>query len=392
MAQHHVVCGLGFGDEGKGTTVDYLAHKYQHEYVVRYNGGAQAAHNVVLPDGRHFCFSQYGSGAFHGTSTFLSRFMVVNPLSMERERQALIKAGARGMGMFIDERALVTTPFHVDLGRRQERERQHGSTGMGVGATMQLAEQGVALRVGECRDPQLLSRRLDEIIEATASPDDAAFKERFMERVLHWSDTVAIVDASFLPREIDSGARCIFEGAQGVLLDPRHGWMPHCTWSNCTAENAEELLAEAKAPRDSYEIIGVLRAWHTRHGAGPLPTEIFGLGTVNPREHNKTHEHQGRFRWGHFDAVLARKALSAAPVDRLAITHFDCTNGGDYFHWAASYDGDLSDVASWSFGEVPWSEAFSRDHQRVMFGKAYRIIRSTGPTWEDKQEIEWSPR
>ena len=136
-----VVAGLGFGDEGKGTTVDWLVRRHESALVVRYNGGAQAAHNVVLPDGRHHTFSQFGSGTLAGAETFLSRYMLVNPSAMLNEA-----AGLAGLGVVdplsrvhVDEDALITTPFHIAANRAREQARgdgRHGSCGMGIRETI----------------------------------------------------------------------------------------------------------------------------------------------------------------------------------------------------------------------------------------------------------------
>jgi adenylosuccinate synthase len=336
MAQHHVVCGLGFGDEGKGTIVDYLCHKHRPDYVVRFNGGAQAAHNVVLPDGRHHVFSQFGSGAFWGTSTFLSEHMLVNPLAMNRERRHLVEVGARGLGMFVDERALITTPYHQHLNRSRETAAAHGSCGMGIGETMRLHQQGLSLTVGDTRSEALCQRKLVELWDACGAPIGQLSPSLLAAKYLDWSTAVHITPAGWLKREVADGARLVFEGAQGLLLDERFGWMPHCTWSNTTPVNAMELLRECGGVH-SFEIIGVLRAYHTRHGAGPLPTEI--PGSVSPTEHNGDNLYQGAFRWGHFDAPLARYALGLVQPDSLALTHLDLQRPDGVFRWCESYQG-----------------------------------------------------
>ncbi len=348
MAQHHVVFGLGFGDEGKGSIVDYLAHKHRPDYVVRFNGGAQAAHNVVLPDGRHHVFSQFGSGAFSGAATFLSKYMMVNPLAMDRERCALVEKGARGLGMFIDENALVTTPYHQHLNQRRETARTHGSCGMGIGETMRLHAKGISLTVGDIRrDEKLLVRKLDAIWDAAEEPIGQPCPSLLATWYSSWAKTVHITGEDWLKREVASGARLLFEGAQGVLLDQHHGWLPHCTWSSCTGVGAVELLRQCAVTRSEVKTIGVLRAYHTRHGAGPLPSEI--PGSLNPAEHNGDHPYQGAFRWGHFDAVLARYAIRTAQPDSIALTHLDIMPRDHVFRWCDEYKdqrGGKPDLAS----------------------------------------------
>src|SRR5512138_457863 len=136
------VADLGYGDAGKGSIVDYLTRVTNAHTVVRYNGGAQAAHNVITPDGRHHTFSQFGSGTFvPGTRTHLSRFMMVHPLAMLAEERHLRSLGVRDAfpRLSIDREALVTTPFQQSANRLKEMARgdgRHGSCGMGVGETM----------------------------------------------------------------------------------------------------------------------------------------------------------------------------------------------------------------------------------------------------------------
>jgi adenylosuccinate synthase len=137
-----LIADLGYGDAGKGSIVDYLTRTTGAHTVVRYNGGAQAAHNVITPDGRHHTFAQFGSGTFvRGTRTHLSRFMMVHPLAMLAEERHLRSLGIPDVfhRVSIDREALVTTPFQQSANRLKEIGRgdgRHGSCGMGVGETM----------------------------------------------------------------------------------------------------------------------------------------------------------------------------------------------------------------------------------------------------------------
>ncbi|HET8846443.1 MAG TPA: adenylosuccinate synthetase, partial [Ktedonobacteraceae bacterium] len=136
------ITDLGFGDAGKGTITDFLARRFSAHTVVRYNGGPQAAHNVVCPDGRHHTFSQFSSGMFlPGTRTLLSRFMLINPLNMLKESRHLNAYGISDalQRVQIDRRALVITPFQRAMNRLREIARadsRHGSCGEGVGECM----------------------------------------------------------------------------------------------------------------------------------------------------------------------------------------------------------------------------------------------------------------
>ena len=138
-----LVAGLGFGDEGKGSIVDYLVRRENARTVVRFNGGAQAAHNVVTPEGAHHTFAQFGSGSFAGAETVLSKFVMVNPPALLKEAAALKGKGVEPQ-VYVDKAALVTTPFHVAVNRIKESRRgsgRHGSCGMGIFETFRFANE-----------------------------------------------------------------------------------------------------------------------------------------------------------------------------------------------------------------------------------------------------------
>ncbi len=170
--RHVVVVDLGYGDAGKGTVVDWLCTRRCGEEpvhaVVRFNGGAQAAHNVVTADGRHHSFAQFGSGTFTpGVRTHLSRHVLVDPLALIAEAGHLAALGVRDAldRLTVDRSALVTTPYHRAANRARETARgagRHGSCGMGVGETMAyaLAHGDEALRAGDCLCPRTVRRKL----------------------------------------------------------------------------------------------------------------------------------------------------------------------------------------------------------------------------------------
>ncbi|TDQ46345.1 adenylosuccinate synthetase [Actinorugispora endophytica] len=329
---HTIVVDLGFGDAGKGTVVDWLCALGGHRAVVRFNGGAQAAHNVVAPDGRHHTFAQFSSGTLTpGVATHLSRFMLVDPLALAAEADHLAAIGVPDAldRLTVDADALVTTPYHQAANRARESARgagRHGSCGMGVGETAAyaLANPGWAPRAADCADPVRLRRllgRLREALEAELGPleappvaDCAAVFGAFAERV-------RIVDGAARLRHLLGAGPVVFEGAQGVLLDEWHGLHPYTTWSTTTAANARALLAGAGADGAT---LGVVRTYTPRHGPGPLPTEDPALLAALGEAHNTTGRWQGAFRTGHFDAVLHRYAVAATGgVDAVAVTHTD---------------------------------------------------------------------
>ncbi|MFI5909404.1 adenylosuccinate synthetase [Dactylosporangium sp. NPDC051541] len=319
---HYIVVDLGFGDCGKGTTVDYLCATRDIETVVRFNGGAQAAHTVVLADGRKHTFAQFGSGSLRpGVRTHLSRFMVVDPLALVTEAEHLISLGAADIWdrLTVDASALIATPYHRLANRSAELARgadRHGSCGMGVGATMEyaLAYPDDALRAGDCVNVPVLRRKLAQTRARLGVGGPSV--EACISAFIGFASTVRLVE------RLPAGGACIFEGAQGVLLDEWHGFHPYTTWSTATFSNALSLLDEGIFLDTSVTRLGVLRTVTTRHGAGPLPTEDPSLGITDPN--NPSNPWQGPFRVGTFDAPLHRYALEAAGgVDGLVLTHLD---------------------------------------------------------------------
>ncbi|MEY9966259.1 adenylosuccinate synthase [Streptacidiphilus sp. MAP12-16] len=335
--QHTVVVDLGYGDAGKGTVVDRLCQDTDVRTVVRFNGGAQAAHNVVTPDGRHHTFAQFGSGTLRaraGADTHLSRFMLVDPVALAAEAAALTRLGVhRPLTLLsVDRRALLTTPYHAAANRHRETARggaRHGSCGLGIGETAAyaLAHPDDALAAGDCAAPARLlaklSRLRDRLTADLGLPDPLGPPvEDCAAPFLAFADHVTLTDESFLPRLLRSGP-VVFEGAQGVLLDEWHGFHPYTTWSTTTFGNAETLLAEAGAAGTALRL-GVLRSYTTRHGPGPMVTEDQNLRAALPEPHNGHGPWQGAFRLGHFDAVAHRYALAACGgADALALTHLD---------------------------------------------------------------------
>ncbi|MFL6194687.1 MAG: adenylosuccinate synthetase [Thermoanaerobaculia bacterium] len=351
---------LGFGDAGKGVLTDFLVRRAGASVVVRYNGGAQAGHNVVAPDGRHHTFAQLGAGSFvAGVRTFLSRHVVIHPTALLAEAAALRSKGVQDplSRVRISEGALVITPFHQAAGRLRELARgdgRHGSCGVGVGEAVgdALEYPEDAVRAGDLRNPARLRSRLPRLrerkraeMEALALPHremDVFTRDGLADRWLAEAARLAdlIVPDSTLAAWLAGAGSVVFEGAQGVLLDEWAGFHPYTTWSRCTLENAMEILAEA-APDAEVHRIGILRSHAIRHGPGPLPTET---DEVRPAivEHNGFGEWQGAVRYGWFDAVLGRYALDVAgPLDHLALTHLDAPARLGRWRLCVGYEGGL---------------------------------------------------
>ncbi|MBN1202781.1 MAG: adenylosuccinate synthetase [Anaerolineae bacterium] len=355
-----MVVDLGFGDAGKGSLIDFLARCTDAHTVIRFNGGAQAAHNVITPDGRHHTFAQFGSAMFlPGVRTYLSRFMLIEPYALFNEEQHLKALGVTDAlaRTAIDRRALVITPFHRAANRLKELARgqnRHGSCGLGIGETMAdfLADPQQALCAGDL--PQrgrviqclrhLRDRKFSEIesllpaLDQLASARErAAVREELqifeagdlidiaVENYAYLADQVALVDETALRALQQQPGTMLFEGAQGVLLDENYGFAPYTTWSTTTFANADTLLHGHEYSGEVVRL-GIWRAYFTRHGPGPFVTEDSALTAVLPELHNGSSPWQQDFRRGYFDQVAARYALEVVGgVDQLAVTHLDAT-------------------------------------------------------------------
>ena len=333
---HVIVADLGYGDAGKGTVVDWLCSPDGGgpvHTVVRFNGGAQAGHNVVTPDGRHHTFAQFGSGTFiPGVRTHLSRFVLVDPLALAAEAEHLASVGVPdALGrLTIDRDALLVTPYHRAANRARELARgknRHGSCGMGIGETASyaLSHPADAPRVSDCAAPRTLGRKLTILLDYLTSqlgqldvPAGAGLCDAYRA----FAAAVPLVDSGYLRRLLRAG-RAVFEGAQGILLDEWRGFHPYTTWSTTTFGNAQTLLAEAG---ESAIRLGVTRCYMTRHGPGPFVTEDPTLEIPEPHNHDGTESGrwQGRFRTGHLDVVALRYAVEVSGgVDAVALTHLD---------------------------------------------------------------------
>lgn len=399
-ARHVIVVDLGYGDAGKGTIVDWLCATRPVSTVIRFNGGAQAAHNVVTPDGRHHTFAQFGSGTLHGVRTHLSRFMMVDPPALAAEAGHLAALGVPAPFelLTVDRRALLTTPWHRAANQAREAARgddRHGSCGMGVGETaaFALAHPDLAVRAGDVESPATLAHKLRAIRDALTAelgPLDAPPVATVAEAFRWFGTAVRLVSSS---RRALRGP-CVFEGAQGVLLDEWRGFHPYTTWSTTTFDNAETLLAEA-GDGDALRL-GVTRTYTTRHGAGPLVTEDPLLTAALPERHNTHGPWQGGWRAGHFDAVAHRYAVEVCGgVDALAVTHLDVAEHHD-LKMCLSY-GQLDRIVPGEHGDLAYQEKLTQtlttatpvytglaDVGEVLGAPV--TVTSHGPTWRDKRQ------
>jgi len=341
-----IVAGLGYGDESKGSCVDWLARENPEAHtVVRYNGGAQAGHNVVTPDGKHHTFSQFGAGTFAGTDTFLSKYMLIDPIAMIPEAQHLELLGIKSplSRLIIDENALMVSPYQRAANR--VRQTLHSdfivsSCGMGIGETVEdsIAYPKLRIIAKDLLDLDTLADKLEAIQKQKCSElygsgiQDKAYREQvkyliesrtqeFMAEYAEIAKSVHIVSSDYLNNIILPQGVTIFEGAQGVLLDEWYGFHPYTTWTDTTFRNAIELLSGFT---NEVTKIGITRGYMTRHGSGPFITYNEGLTKALPDDHNIMNTWQGEFRVGYLDLVMLKYALAViGKIDILAVTHLD---------------------------------------------------------------------
>lgn len=374
MAETRLVSllGLGFGDCGKGLFTDYLCRQQQAHTVVRFNGGAQAGHNVVLPDGRHHTFSQFGAGSFvAGVATLLAYPVLVHPSALLVENAYLKRAGVADalQRLLIDRRCRITTPFHQAAGRLRELQRgahAHGSCGVGVGETVRhaLDASQEVLTYGDLFQPSTALGKLDAMrrsLLAQFAPDcavaqhraayqaerqvltDASIAARWLERIGELTAQVPPASPAMVAERLHRPGTILFEGAQGVLLDEWRGFHPHTTWSSIHPTAVEAVAADA-GQTARIEHYGVLRAYMTRHGQGPLPTHDAALDCL-PEPHNASDGWQGTFRRGQPDAVLLRYALAVAgALDGLLVSHLDAFDRVAGLRWCTGYAAPMLDM------------------------------------------------
>ena len=338
MKRAIITCGLGYGDEGKGATVDYLCRRFKSNLVVRYSGGPQCGHNVVLPDGRHHCFSQFGAGTFTGARTFIDRDVIVDPLAMIQEEQAIRNLGVwpQPGNMMVDCACPVVTPFHRAANRTLEKFRgrnRHGSCGVGVGETRRLWHKGIAITAGELKSNGVNNAVLDKLHVIRANLQEYLIYDNNVPRssFIDWPESIYDVDKDlretarrFSNWGIQSGCPsaevAIFEGAQGALLDESEGEPPHTTWSTVTPRNAVELC---NAMGTKYHVMGVTRCYLTRHGAGPLSTMTLPANRIYPGEHNQVHDWQGSFRCATLGSDSLGYSSSCCKIHSVSVNHLD---------------------------------------------------------------------
>jgi len=331
-----VVVGAQWGDEGKGKLVDVLAERA--DWVVRYQGGANAGHTVHIGDAK-FILRQIPSGILHaGVRCAVGNGVVLDPDTLFSEVDRLVADGIDVEGrLYISDRAHLVLPYHKLLDGESSASKEIGTTGRGIGPAYEdkVARRGV--RVLDLRHParvrQLVERGVEhangQLARFTDRRADAEatmqLLERITPRLLSLSEDVGLC----VHQAIESGAAVLLEGAQGSLLDIDHGTYPFVTSSNTTSGGA--AIGAGIAPMAIDAVLGVVKAYTTRVGHGPLPTEIPGALGERIRElGNEFGAVTGRpRRCGWFDAVVVRYATRVNGLSGLAVTKLDVLDSLD---------------------------------------------------------------
>ncbi len=338
-----ILVGAQWGDEGKGKVIDVLAAKA--DVVVRYQGGNNAGHTVEVGD-QQYKLHLIPSGILHrGTINILGNGVVVDPVALADEIAKLrargvsidgLAAPKRGDGgnLFISESCHLVLPYHPLLDEYREGAkgaRKIGTTKRGIGPAYADKVARVNLRMMDLMNPRRFSeklrdclRRNNDVLRAWGAPTvsytDARRSLLTAARVLrpHVTDTITLLN-----RAVAQGKEILFEGAQGTLLDIDHGTYPYVTSSNCTAGGA--CTGSGLSPNKIDRVIGVTKAYTTRVGEGPFPTELHdSLGEQIRQTGHEFGTTTGRARrCGWWDAVAVRYAVLINGLDALAVTKLD---------------------------------------------------------------------
>lgn len=323
MKRARAVIGASLGDEGKGLFTDYLCATEGAGMVVRFNGGAQAGHTVVAPEGRHV-FSHIGSGTFCGVPTFLSQFFTVNPILFLKELDALAALGIKPT-VYAHPTCLVTTFADMVINQRIEDKRgmgRHGSVGVGISETQTRSEMPrLGITMADIWNGSDLKPRLREICGAYAAFRTGAEIPDAEPMIEAFEKACAVVADLIHPLGIAQCEDPVFEGAQGLLLDQGNKqFFPHVTRSNTGMKNVRALCAQAGITQIVPHYIS--RTYLTRHGAGPLPGEDPAMRFQD--DTNVPHAYQGHIRFAPLDAGLRdRCAADAGGAFKLVLTHCD---------------------------------------------------------------------
>ncbi len=348
------VIGAQWGDEGKGKLVDWLSNRA--DVVVRFQGGHNAGHTLVVGD-QVYKLSLLPSGVVQGKLSVIGNGVVVDPWHLVEE---IAKLGSQGVTITPDllvlaDNACLILPLHRDLDQAREAAATNkiGTTGRGIGPAYEDKVGRRAIRVADLADREALEAKIDRLLAhhtplrrglGLADVDAAgllAELEAMAPRILPFARPAWLL----LDEIVKSGKRVLFEGAQGALLDVDHGTYPYVTSSNTVAGQA--AAGSGLGPKGVGYVLGIVKAYTTRVGGGPFPTELFDavgehLGTVGKEFGTVT----GRSRrCGWFDAALVRQSVALNGISGIALTKLDVLDGLPRLKICVGYRADGQDFS-----------------------------------------------
>jgi len=350
-----VVVGTQWGDEGKGKIVDLLT-RYS-DFVVRFQGGNNAGHTLVV-DGKQYIFHIIPSGILYEDKTcVIGNGVIIDPGVLLKEMANLAEKGltVTPQKLLISSNAHLIMPYHqrLDVARENalSKEKKIGTTGRGIGPCYVDKVGRVGMKVGDLLDPVLFKDKLEASVEEknfvltnqfNADPVDLGeITEqftRFAEQLAPFVGNVSVV----LDQARRQGKNILFEGAQGTQLDIDHGTYPFVTSSNTIAGGA--CIGSGFGPSHIDEVIGILKAYTTRVGEGPFPTELLEGDAIGDALQQKGHEYGAttgrRRRCGWFDAVVANDAVRLNGLTGFAVTKLDVLSGLKKLKLATGYTVD----------------------------------------------------
>lgn len=352
-----VVVGTQWGDEGKGKLVDYLtAHA---EYVARFQGGNNAGHTLVV-GGLRTSLSLVPSGILHPqTRCVLGAGVVINPDVLISEIENLQKLGidVNPKRLTVDREAHLILPYHIYIDQAREDQKgpdRIGTTGRGIGPVYEDRAARYGVKIGEITDLESLRKKLERYVDlknkyltrVLDAPKGVSFEEvwdvilRARGRLLPYLGNVSII----LDKACRRGNRVVFEGAQGTLLDATFGTVPYVTSSNTIA--GAVMPGCGLGVRAVDYVLGIAKAYLTRVGEGPFPTELKDELGVKLREIGGEYGTVTRRprRCGWFDAVAMRRAIRLNGVDSLAVTKLDILSGIEKVKICVKYEMDGKEI------------------------------------------------
>jgi len=333
------IIGAQWGDEGKGKIVDLFTH--DADIIVRFQGGNNAGHTLVV-DGKKTVLHLVPSGALHpGKLCVIGNGVVVDPEVLLKEIAGLKQNGwlLDDASLRISEEAHLIMPYHKAIDQARERLRGEGmigTTGRGIGPAYEDKVARIGIRFIDLLEEETFQEKLRRNIEEKNIYLKAILKEKALDfnkihdRYSGYREklkTYVIDTGLLLDREMRAGKRVLFEGAQGTLLDVDHGTYPFVTSSNTVAGGVSS--GTGVGPRHIHQVIGISKAYTTRVGSGPFPTELHGSeGEILKREGIEFGATTGRpRRCGWFDAVAVRHAVRISGITGLALTKLDVLTG-----------------------------------------------------------------